>query len=75
MSCFIILILLGYDIGERIVLAKLFNDPFSYHMIRQAAERLGADDIVDAAFTGNAAGNPDTGFPSYGTDRLSRNAG
>ena len=38
-----------YDIGSRISSSELFDDTFSDDMVRQAAERLDADDVVDTA--------------------------
>lgn len=35
----------GYDVGLRILLAKLLNHAFSDHMVGQASKGLGADDI------------------------------
>ena len=37
----------GYNVCQRILMTDLFDDTFSYDMVRQAAEGLGADDVVD----------------------------
>ena len=39
----------GHDIGEREAPAQFLDDAFADHVVGQAAEGLGADDIVDAA--------------------------
>ena len=39
----------GYDIGQRIAVAQLFDHAFAYDMVRQSAKRLGAYDIAYAA--------------------------
>lgn len=39
----------GYDVGAGESLAQLFDHALAHHMVRQAAEGLGADDIVYVA--------------------------
>lgn len=37
----------GGNVGIFILSPQLFHHPLSHHMVRQAAERLQADDIID----------------------------
>ena len=55
------------------MLAKLFDDTFTYDMVGQAGKRLGADDVIDTAvdqfnhFTGQEPAF--TGLVTDGYDR------